>query len=37
MLTGCVVLLLSDKETLIVEIDVLSLRSGINILYFKIN
>ena len=37
MLTDCVVLLLSDKETFIVEMNLLSAHSGINIFYFKIN
>jgi len=36
MLMDCVVLPLSDKETLIVEINVPSVQSGINIFYFNV-
>ena len=37
MLTDYVVLLLSDKEAFIVEMNVLSVHSGITVFYFKIN
>ena len=37
MLKDCIVLPLSDKDTLIVEKNVPSVHSGINIFYFKIN
>jgi len=37
MLTDCVVLPLSDKEILIVEMNELREHKGINIFYFKIS